>query len=61
MKRDQWLQEAVNAEHSGSIITCRSIIKETMLYGMEEQLESVGLGPDSSEKDKVKAYKTVWV
>jgi pre-mRNA-processing factor 6 len=39
IKRDQWLKEAVNAEESGSIVTCRSIIKETMHYGMDEYIE----------------------
>ena len=36
INRDQWLQEAVTAEESGSVVTCRAIIKETMIYGIDE-------------------------
>lgn len=56
IKRDQWLKEAVQAEESGSIITARSIIKETMEFGMEDYLE-VG---EVSEKERGKVCKRVW-
>ena len=49
------MQEAVTAEESGSIITCRAIIKETMTYGIDELTVS-----DLSEKEKIKAMKRVW-
>ena len=55
INRDQWMQEAVTAEESGSIITCRSIIKETMTYGIDELTVT-----DLSEKDRIKAMKRVW-
>lgn len=50
IKREQWLKEAVAAEESGSIVTCRSIIKETMHYGLEEYIEDSTL--DEKEKKK---------
>jgi pre-mRNA-processing factor 6 len=57
VKRDQWLREATLAEESGSVFTCRSIIKETLDYGLEEYLE--GIATDD-EKEKVKVIKRVW-
>ena len=40
-----WLQEAVNAEKAGSIITCKAIVKETMNLGMDV---------DMKEKEQIK-------
>jgi len=55
IRREDWLKEAVIAEEAGSIITARAIIKETMLYGIDEVLTD-GI----SEKEKVKILKRVW-
>jgi hypothetical protein len=54
------LKEAVLAEESGSIITCRSIIKETMKYGMDEFLEGHLQNDAQHEKERVIVYKRVW-
>ena len=35
------MREAVDAEESGSIMTCRAIIKDTMKYGLEDRLEMI--------------------
>ena len=35
LKRDQWLQQAVIAEQSDSILTCKGIVKQTMHVGLE--------------------------
>lgn len=52
MSRDQWLQEAVNAEKAGSIITCKAIVKETMSLGIDGEL---------SEKEQIKQKKLLWL
>jgi pre-mRNA-processing factor 6 len=38
IRREDWLKEAVSAEEGGSIVTSRAIIKETMMYGIDEIL-----------------------
>lgn len=58
MKRDQWLKEAVIAEESGSLVTCRAIIQGTMEYGMEEYM---GENATDNIKEKVKVLKRVWL
>jgi len=35
--REQWLQEAENAEKSGFVSTCQAIVRETIAIGVEEQ------------------------
>ena len=55
IRRDDWLKEAVVAEEAGSIVTSRAIIKETMMYGIDEILID-GI----SEKEKGKVLKRVW-
>jgi pre-mRNA-processing factor 6 len=57
IKRDQWLREATLAEESGSMVTCKSIIKETMYYGMDEFIEP----STTDEREKRKQIKRVWV
>jgi pre-mRNA-processing factor 6 len=37
MNRDFWLKEAEEAEHSGSVQTCRAIISATLHMGVEEE------------------------
>jgi len=39
IKRDQWLTEAVNAEKSESLVTCRALVKLTMLKGLDDEDE----------------------
>ena len=56
IKREQWLQEATVAEESGSMATCRAIIKETMEYGMDELLQAT-----MDEKEKAKTMKRIWI
>lgn len=58
IKRDQWLREATVAEESGSVVTCRAIIKETMAYGMEEYYDNND--STTNEKERVKVMKRVW-
>ena len=58
VKRDQWLREAVQAEESGSVVTSRAIIRETMRFGMEDHLEDPLTPPES--KEWVKVAKRVW-
>ncbi len=55
IRREDWLKEAVVAEEAGSIITARAIIKESMLYGIDEILVD-----GVSDKEKVKILKRVW-
>ena len=49
------MREAVAAEESGSLITCRAIVKETMKYGMEDLVEHY-----ADETDKNKQMRKVW-
>ena len=56
VRREDWLREAVVAEGAGSVVTARAIIKETMMYGVDEGLQEGTL----SDKDKVKILKRVW-
>lgn len=56
LKREQWLREAVNAEQGDSIVTCRSIIKETMHYGLEDYVEEY-----ADEKEKLKQVRRIWI
>ena len=35
LSRDQWLQQAVMAEQSDSLHTCKTIVRETMTFGLE--------------------------
>lgn len=56
IKRDLWLQEAVFAEQSDSIVTCRAIIKHTMHYGLEDLVETY-----AEEKEKLKQVRQVWL
>lgn len=36
LKRDDWIEEAEISERSGSIITCKAIIKQALGIGLEE-------------------------
>eukprot|EP01107_Rhizomastix_libera_P018158 TRINITY_DN911_c0_g1_i1.p1 TRINITY_DN911_c0_g1~~TRINITY_DN911_c0_g1_i1.p1 ORF type:complete len:1003 (-),score=265.51 TRINITY_DN911_c0_g1_i1:93-3101(-) len=36
MDRDAWMKEAISAESSGSILTCRAIVAETISIGVED-------------------------
>lgn len=38
VRREDWLREAVVAEGAGSVVTARAIIKETMMYGIDDAL-----------------------
>ncbi len=35
IKRDEWIQEAIDCEKSGAILTCRAIIRNTIHVGVE--------------------------
>ena len=35
--REQWIREAENAERNGAVVTCQSIIKETIGIGVEDE------------------------
>lgn len=55
------MKEAVQAEESGSVVTCRALIKETMQYGMEEYLEGGLALAAESDKERVKVVKRIWI
>ncbi|KAL7639680.1 UNVERIFIED_CONTAM: hypothetical protein RMT77_010183 [Armadillidium vulgare] len=37
INRDQWIKDAMEAEHSGAVVTCQAIIKNIIGYGVEEE------------------------
>lgn len=45
----------MSAEESGSLVTCRAIIKETMDYGMDETLQHT-----TDEHEKNKEMRKIW-
>ena len=47
LKRDQWLQEAVLSEKEDYIVTCKTIVKQTINEGLE-----VDQFADEKEKKK---------
>lgn len=56
IKRDQWLMEAIYAEQSESVLTCKAIIKMTMHHGLDDLVE-----PTAEEDEKLKQVRRIWI